>query len=66
MQILERVPYDFDVSVTFAKPGSPWAYALDRMTSKIAADISAGSLVTVYTGHGYARELELEFVPFAG
>lgn len=56
--ILEQVPYDFDVNVTFAKPESPYAYRLDRLTGVISEELGRGSLVTVYTGHGLSYALD--------
>ncbi len=56
--ILESIPYDFDVQVTFAKEDSPYAYAFDRLTGKIADELAAGALVAVYTGHGSERALD--------
>ncbi|HUH05059.1 MAG TPA: C25 family cysteine peptidase, partial [Kofleriaceae bacterium] len=56
--ILEQVPYDFDVNVTFAKPESPYAYRLDRLTGAISEELGRGSLVTVYTGHGLPYALD--------
>ncbi len=56
--ILDSIPYDFDIRVTFAKPDSPYAYAFDRLTGKIADELAAGALVAVYTGHGSERSLD--------
>jgi len=56
--ILESVPYEFDIRVTFAKEDSPWGYAFDRLTTRIADDLAAGALVAVYTGHGDRQRLD--------
>jgi len=47
----ERVPYDYDIHVTFAKPDSPYAYRLDRLRDKLVADANRGALFLVYAGH---------------
>ncbi|MFO0546872.1 MAG: C25 family cysteine peptidase [Polyangiaceae bacterium] len=50
--------YDLDVGVMFAKEGSPFMYRPDRMGQKIVDDMNAGSLFTVYAGHGLETALD--------
>jgi len=46
-----EVPYDYDLSFTFAKPGSPYAYRFDRLADKLVEDANAGALLLAYVGH---------------
>ena len=46
------VPYDYDLSVTFAKPGSPYAQRFDRLGKHIVNELNEGALFAAYIGHG--------------
>ncbi len=46
------VPYDFDLSVMFAKADSPYAWPFDRLDERMVGDLNAGSLFAAYFGHG--------------
>jgi len=53
LELMDRsVPYDYDVNVTFAKLGSPFAYRFDRLGERLVEDLNAGCLIAVYVGHG--------------
>ncbi|MCC6528151.1 MAG: hypothetical protein IT373_36225 [Polyangiaceae bacterium] len=53
MELLDRkLPYDYDLDLVFAKPGSPYAYRFDALGDKLVHDLDAGSLLAVYVGHG--------------
>lgn len=47
-----QVPYDYDLSVMFAKADSPYAWPFDRLDERLVADLNAGSLFAAYFGHG--------------
>ena len=48
----QRLPYDYDLGLFFAKPSSPYAYRFDRLGDKLVEDLDGGALVAVYAGHG--------------
>jgi hypothetical protein len=50
--IVEEVPYAFDVTMTYAKQASPYAYIPQRFSDEVYARINQGALLVSYIGHG--------------
>ncbi|MBW2527114.1 MAG: hypothetical protein JRI23_23230 [Deltaproteobacteria bacterium] len=52
LSVLEHdVPYDYDLSFVFAKPGSAYAYRFDRLGDKLVEEANRGALMLAYVGH---------------
>jgi hypothetical protein len=53
-QILSRnVPYDYDVDMTYASPGSPWFWTPALLSDKVVDLLGSGAAMVTYTGHGH-------------
>jgi hypothetical protein len=50
--IVESVPYGFDMSMTYAKQESPFVYPPEKFSDKVYERINEGSLMVSYVGHG--------------
>lgn len=50
----ELVSYDWDVDVTFASEGSPYAGRPDGLRDRFVGGLARGALVAAYVGHGSA------------
>jgi hypothetical protein len=48
----DKVPYDWDVDITFPKIGSPFAYPFPDLQDKLISRLDAGALIAGYVGHG--------------
>ncbi|MCR4318666.1 MAG: C25 family cysteine peptidase [Planctomycetes bacterium] len=54
----EYVPYDYDLSMTYANPTSPYVYRPDRFGEQVINRINEGSLFLTYIGHGSPDRLD--------
>lgn len=54
----QYIPYDFDLNMTYANPGSPYVYLPDRFSNKIIERANEGSLILTYIGHGHDKVLD--------
>jgi len=52
-KMAEEIPYDFDMTLTWAKQSSPYVFVPERFSDKIYDRMNEGSLVMTYIGHGY-------------
>lgn len=50
--ITEAIPYDFDVTMTYARQVSPYVYIPEQFSDQVYRRINEGSLLTAYVGHG--------------
>jgi hypothetical protein len=51
-QIIEEIPYDFDITMTYAKQTSPYVYVPEQFSDKVYDRINEGALMVTYVGHG--------------
>jgi len=51
--ITEAIPYDYDVTMTYARQSSPYVYVPEQFSDQVYRRINEGSLLTAYVGHGY-------------
>ncbi len=47
----EQVPYEYDLAVTFAKPGSRYADRFDRLGQTLTTEANQGAFLMAYVGH---------------
>jgi hypothetical protein len=47
-----ELSYDYDVTFTFAKADSPYAFPFDKLRERFVRDMGDGALVAGYVGHG--------------
>ena len=52
-KVVEEIPYDFDLTMTYAKQDSPYVFVPERFSDKVYDRINEGSLMVAYVGHGY-------------
>jgi len=52
--IVETMPYDWDLTMTYGKQTSPYVYVPDEFSDKVYERINEGSLMVTYVGHGYS------------
>lgn len=52
-KVIEEVPYDYDITMTYAKQDSPYVFVPERFSDKVYERINEGSLMVTYVGHGY-------------
>jgi hypothetical protein len=50
--ITEAIPYDFDVTMTYARQSSPYVYIPEQFSDQVYRRINEGSMLTAYVGHG--------------
>ena len=50
--ITEAVPYDYDVTMTYARQSSPYVYIPEQFSNQVYSRINEGSLPVAYVGHG--------------
>jgi hypothetical protein len=50
--ITEAVPYDYDVTMTYARQTSPYVYIPEQFSDQVYRRINEGSLLVAYVGHG--------------
>jgi len=50
--IVESVPYDFDITMTYASQESPFVYPPEKFSDKVYDRINEGALMVTYVGHG--------------
>lgn len=50
--ITEAIPYEFDVSMTYARQISAYVYVPEQFSDQVYRRINEGSLLTAYVGHG--------------
>ncbi len=48
----DEVPYDWDVDIIFPKVGSPYAYPLPDLSTRMTTRMEEGALIAGYVGHG--------------
>ncbi len=48
----DDMSYDYDLRLTFAQEGSPYAYGFDALEQKFVGDLDDGAIVAAYVGHG--------------
>ena len=53
-QITEAVPYDYDVTMTYARQSSPYVYVPEQFSDQVYRRMNEGSLLVAYVGHGYS------------
>ena len=51
--IVESVPYDYDVTMTYARQASPYVYVPEEFSDQVYHRINEGALLVAYIGHGY-------------
>ena len=51
-EAVEEFSYDFDVTMTYADPNSPYGYPDDLISDRIYEILNAGPLMAAYIGHG--------------
>src|SRR5690606_29146734 len=54
----EVVPYDFDLSVTFAKAGSSYMNRPDRLGASLREEANRGALFFAYVGHSGKKNFQ--------
>lgn len=52
-KVVEEVPYDYDITMTYAKQDSPYVFVPERFSDKVYERINEGALMVTYVGHGY-------------
>jgi hypothetical protein len=52
-KLVEDIPYDFDINLTYAKQSSPYVFIPERFSDKVYERLNEGSLMMTYVGHGY-------------
>jgi Peptidase family C25 len=52
--ITEAIPYDYDVTMTYARQSSPYVYIPEQFSDQVYRRINEGSLLVAYVGHGSA------------
>lgn len=50
--ITEAVPYDYDVTMTYARQSSPYVYIPEQFSDQVYRRINEGALLVAYVGHG--------------
>jgi hypothetical protein len=50
--ITEAIPYEYDVTMTYARQSSPYVYVPEQFSDQVYRRINEGSLLTAYVGHG--------------
>jgi hypothetical protein len=51
-KMVEELPYDFDLTLTYAKQTSPYVFVPERFSEKVFERLNEGSLMMAYVGHG--------------
>ena len=65
LAMLDRsIPYDYDLRLVFAKPGSAYAYRFDQLGDKLVEEANHGALLLLYAGH--SSPAYLDSVPYRG
>jgi hypothetical protein len=54
----ELLPPSFDLTMTYAKPGSPWCPPPSQVERTTLLRLTEGSLLFTYLGHGHAQGLD--------
>jgi hypothetical protein len=52
--IVESMPYVWDLTMTYGKQTSPYVYIPDQFSDKVYERINEGSLMVTYVGHGHS------------
>ena len=50
--ITDAVPYDYDVTMTYARQTSPYVYVPEQFSAEVYHRINEGALLVAYVGHG--------------
>jgi hypothetical protein len=50
--IVEDLPYQYDITLTYAKQSSPYVYVPQKFSDKVYERLNEGSLMMAYVGHG--------------
>ena len=50
--IVEDIPYDYDITLTYAKQTSPYVYVPEKFSDMVYDRLNQGSLMMAYVGHG--------------
>ncbi len=59
LEMADRVvPYDFDISMTYANPASPYCAPPSRFGDYVMDRLNEGALLVNYIGHGAAHKLD--------
>ena len=53
--VVEEVPYEYDITMTYAKQASPYVFVPERFSDKVYERINEGALMVTYIGHGYQQ-----------
>lgn len=54
--IVEAMPYPFDITMTYASQPSPYVYVPEKFSDKVYERINEGSLMVTYIGHGLENQ----------
>jgi hypothetical protein len=54
-KVVEEVPYDYDITMTYARQDSPYVFVPERFSDKVYDRINEGALMVAYVGHGYQQ-----------
>lgn len=54
-KVVEEIPYDYDITMTYAKQASPYVFVPERFSDKVYDRIDEGALLVTYVGHGYQQ-----------
>jgi len=50
--IVEDIPYDYDITLTYAKQTSPYVFVPEKFSDMVYDRLNQGSLMMAYVGHG--------------
>lgn len=50
--ITEAIPYDYDITMTYARQTSPYVYIPEQFSDQVYRRINEGALLVAYVGHG--------------
>ncbi len=51
--IVEEIPYEYDLTMTYARKDSPYVFVPEKFSDKVYERISEGALMVTYVGHGF-------------
>lgn len=57
----DKVSYDYDLRLLFAKADSPYAYRFDKLSDRLVSDLNDGALFATYFGHGQRDKLDMVY-----
>lgn len=56
--VSDQIPYGYDVSCTYANPGSPYCYVFDKFSTRVLDLLNGGCLFFTYVGHGSEKSFD--------